>query len=119
MFRKKLYSLQVCSKHVTEIETHSKMLQVVKRDVWKKENIVKNERTKYKMIGQFADRLIMTSISKKYTNGLRHVGGVQKGGNIATDGDSRCRTYKSWPKYNRYHSFNQVLEGVCWSHWRG
>ena len=69
---------------MTEIETHSKTLQVVKRDVWKKENIVKNARTKYKMIGQFADRLIMASVSKKYMNGLHHVGGVQKGGNIDT-----------------------------------
>ncbi len=59
-------------------------IQVVKRDVWKKENIVKIARTKYKMIGQFADRLIMVSVSKKYTNGLHHVGGVQKGGNRET-----------------------------------
>ncbi len=29
----------------------------------------------------YANRLIMASISKKYTNGLHHVGGVQKGGN--------------------------------------
>ena len=83
-FAKDKYSLQIHSKRVTEIETHSKTLQVVKRDVWKKENIVKNARTKYKMIGQFADRLIMESISKKYMNGLHHVGGVQKGGNIHT-----------------------------------
>ena len=74
--------MQIRSKRVTEIETHSKTLQVVKRDVWKKENIVKNARTKYKMIGQFADRLITASVFKKYTNGLHHVGGVQKGGNI-------------------------------------
>ena len=32
----------------------------------------------------YANRLIMTSISKKYKNGLHHVGGVQKGGNIDT-----------------------------------
>jgi hypothetical protein len=33
---------------------------------------------------RYANRLIMVSISKKYTNGLHHVGGVQKGGNISS-----------------------------------
>ncbi len=32
----------------------------------------------------YANRLITTSVSKKFTNGLHHVGGVQKGGNIDT-----------------------------------
>ena len=39
-FAKDKYSLQIHLKRVTEIETHSKTLQVAKRDVWKKENIV-------------------------------------------------------------------------------
>ncbi len=47
------------------IETHSKTLKVVKRDVWKKDNIVKNARAEYKMLGQFADGLITASLSKK------------------------------------------------------
>jgi hypothetical protein len=32
----------------------------------------------------YANRLIAASVSKKYMNCLHHVGGVQKGGNIAT-----------------------------------
>ena len=33
---------------------------------------------------RYANRLITASVSKKYTNGLHHVGGVQKGGNIGS-----------------------------------
>ena len=57
-FTKDKYSLQIHSKRVIEIETHSKTLQVAKRDVWKKENIVDNDRAEYKLVGQFVDRLI-------------------------------------------------------------
>jgi hypothetical protein len=83
-FAKDKYSLQIHSKRVTEIETHSKTLQMAKRDVWEKENIVDNDETEYKLVGQILDRLIVLSISKTYVNSLHHVGGVQKGGNSDT-----------------------------------
>ncbi len=53
-FAKDKYSLQIHSKRVTEIETHSKTLQVAKRDVWKKENTVDNDRTESVTLPQFS-----------------------------------------------------------------
>ncbi len=71
---------------MTEIEPHSKTLQVVKRDVWIKENIVKIARTEYKMLGQFAERLItdhVVRLQKVHKRFAPHRG-CPKGGNIDT-----------------------------------